>query len=382
MRLSALLVSTLALGALGGITMNMSACNSCKVGAESCPCTGGGGCDPGLTCLSDTCVDENSQATGFASTEDEEEGSASSSSSSSASTDTSSSGESTDSTETTTGPILDSMETGTDGGACNIDGCSAIDVLFAIDGSGSMSEEINALVASQAFNRVVEALEEVNCDDIEYRIGVTNDNSPNFITGLSWAGANPWFDSTEMSSAEIQAAFSEAAPRVAPSGVPVGCEHVLTNASQLLVGDTTGFLRTDALLLLVLITDVDDYGAYDNSMGNTCGLGCTVTPQAVSDLYDNFVTLKGGDEKGVAAIVVAGDPNANGGQNFCGQPRSCGAPIEGYHATRLYDFASMLYMNNGATSNVCNGPQMVPTAIETALRDNIDLACQGFVPPG
>lgn len=29
----------------------------CPVGSESCPCTPGGGCDPGLTCLSEVCVD-------------------------------------------------------------------------------------------------------------------------------------------------------------------------------------------------------------------------------------------------------------------------------------------------------------------------------------
>ncbi|MCP4679217.1 MAG: hypothetical protein GY854_27770 [Deltaproteobacteria bacterium] len=28
----------------------------CPLGSEGCPCTSGGGCDPGLTCLSDTCV--------------------------------------------------------------------------------------------------------------------------------------------------------------------------------------------------------------------------------------------------------------------------------------------------------------------------------------
>jgi hypothetical protein len=30
---------------------------SCSVGGEGCPCTGGGACDPGLTCASDLCID-------------------------------------------------------------------------------------------------------------------------------------------------------------------------------------------------------------------------------------------------------------------------------------------------------------------------------------
>jgi hypothetical protein len=28
----------------------------CPIGSEGCPCTGGGACDPGLTCLSEVCV--------------------------------------------------------------------------------------------------------------------------------------------------------------------------------------------------------------------------------------------------------------------------------------------------------------------------------------
>ena len=174
--------------------VNLQACGQCKVGAESCACTGGGGCDPGLKCLSSTCVDENSQSSSFATMD----GEGSSTSSSSTGTDTASTeSDSTgaEATDSTTGDKLDSATTGGDGGGCNITGCNQIDVLFAIDGSGSMAEEINALIASSAFSQVVTALEEVNCDDIEYRIGVTNDSSPNFITGASWTGSVPWFDS-------------------------------------------------------------------------------------------------------------------------------------------------------------------------------------------
>src|SRR5690606_23448552 len=105
---------------------------------------------------------------------------------------------------------------------------------------------------------------------------------------------------------------------------PLGCEHVLTSATNLAIGDTTGFVRDGALLVLVLVTDVDDYGSYDQLGGNACGDGCTQTPPSLQSLYDGLVAKKGGEPKAVAAIIVAGDPNVVGGSNICSQPGSCG----------------------------------------------------------
>ena len=36
----------------------------CPTGTEACPCTPGNGCDDGLTCLSNTCVDADELTTG------------------------------------------------------------------------------------------------------------------------------------------------------------------------------------------------------------------------------------------------------------------------------------------------------------------------------
>ena len=338
------LAGALGLG-LGGLSSS-AACNACATGAEGCACTEGGACDTGLICLSDTCVDENSGNSSLgsdsSSTDDESASSTSTTSSSdtnadateSNSSDTTSDDSTTSTTNddsttsttnddsssddsTSTGPLLDITTTGSDDGDCNMQGCSKVDMIFAIDGSGSMAEEINALSNSSAFNSIVSALELLNCGDIDYRIGVTNDASPSFITGPGWNGSDPWFDSIDISATEIQSAFSSAAPQVAPSGVGVGCEHVLTNTSQLLISDTTGFLRSDALLVIVLITDVDDYGAYDQASGNNCGIGCSTSGAPVADLYGNFLTLKGDDPAAVSTIVVAGDPTVDGGVNFC-----------------------------------------------------------------
>ena len=81
-------------------------------------------------------------------------------------------------------------------------------------------------------------------------------------------------------------------------------------------------------------------------------------------------------------VVIAGDPMSNAGQNLCGQPQSCGAPVQAFHAERLYEFAELQEGMNGFTANICSGPSAVPDAVEAALSDNIDLACQDFEPVG
>jgi hypothetical protein len=56
-------------GALGAaLALSNVSCgggdDSCKVGSESCACTGGGACDPGLSCLSNRCVKGGAPAGG------------------------------------------------------------------------------------------------------------------------------------------------------------------------------------------------------------------------------------------------------------------------------------------------------------------------------
>ncbi len=333
---------------------------SCAVGSETCPCTQGGACDPGLVCLSDLCVDPDGA------------GGAGSGGSPSSSTGTGGQN-----------PVSSSAGTG-GRGECFSDGCKAIDVLFAMDGSGSMVEEVSALSASQSFTGIIEALAGINCGDIQFRIGVTDDNDGGFIVPNGWSGSVPWFDSDTMTPAEIATAFNAAANKVnAGSGTDVGCEHVLSSSATLLGGDATGFLRDDALLVLVLLTDVDDYGAYDQLGGNDCNAGCETSGAAVQQIYQQLVALKGGDEKALGSIIVAGDPTKNDGVNICGQPGSCGCNAIDcgvFHATRLWEFAGLHTGMNGYTADLCAGAQTVPSVVQAAMTQNIDLACKDFVP--
>ena len=329
-----------------------SATGTCPVGSEACPCTMGGACDPGLECLSNICVDPTPTGGGM-------------------------------------GGNGGSVSVGSGAGSPCLEGCSKLDVLFAIDHSDSMTDEVSALGATQAFRAVVDTLSGINCGNIDYRIAVTDDNDRGFMVPPAWQGANPWFDSTELTPDQIATNFQAVTQQgffmVNPT--PEGCEHVLTSAKDLLVGSGTSFLREDALLVLVLVTDVDDFGDYDQ-YPRTCPLigtvGCMTPPTPLANIQADLLALKGGDELALATIVIAGDPSVQAGVNFCSQPATCCGSIDcdgAFHATRLWSFASMMAGMNGYVANICGGPQSVPTAVQEAFANNIDLACQTFEPP-
>ncbi len=382
------MVAVFGLSAGLGWACGDAAGDDCPVGAAGCACTVGGSCDGELVCVNDTCVDLSGGTSADGSASDP----------TNASMDATSNGPGTDPDTSADGPTT--MGPGTDpdtGPGILLDvgtndtditprsGCTAIDLLFVLDGSLSMAEERNALAATNAFNQIILTLEAINGGGVDYRIGVTDDDDHGFLTPPGWFEPNPWFDSTTMDAMQIAQAFNGAVGQVAGlGGASAGCEHVLTSGVDLLDGNPGGFVRDEALLVLVLVTDVDDYGAYDQLGGNSCGLGCTTPAPDLATMLGTLVTLKNGVMEGVAAIVVAGDPTSNNGVNFCNQPGSCGCnglDCGVFHATRLYDFAGMLG-TNGVAADICDGPMSVPMAVDTALNSQIDLACQMFDPEG
>ena len=396
--LPALFIGALLLGlACGDATSATSDSGTCTVGSEGCPCTTGGGCDPGLTCLSDLCVDAGKPTTGDptaggtmtsagpgGNTDAQTATSDGETSASPSDPDTSASSPITSTDDTGTGPKLDvGVDTDSTTGL-PAKGCRKIDVLFVLDGSGSMAQERNALAAVDAFGDIVDTLSGLNGGDIDYRIAVTSDNDDGYITPQCWQEPNDWVESTDHTPAEVADAFNCAVSSFGQNTfeAELGCEHALTSAVDLLDGDASGFVRDDALLVLVLVTDVDDYGAYDQQGGNSCGLGCATPPTPLPTLLQKLLAVKMDQPDNVAAIVVAGDPAVDGGMNFCNQPGSCCGMFDcdAYHATRLYDFVQMLG-NNSTAADICGGANAVPMAVKDAFENKIDLACMDFDPP-
>ena len=359
----------------GLLGCSVSEATDCPVGGLDCPCTQGGSCDQLLSCVEGVCrlIEGGTENPTTAST-----------GTPSGADDSTTVGATTMGADD--GPKLD-VGVGEDvpPEPCAEMGCKAIDLVFALDSSLSMGEEIAALGATAAFADIVDALANINCGDIDYRVGLTNDNDGGWIGAM---GAT-WFDSQVMTADEISDAFGIAANNVLGNGgTAIGCEHVLTSVHGLLTTDATSFVRDEALLVVVLVTDVDDYGEYDQQgFGGPCdGFLCTETGLTPTEIYDDLVALKGGDEAGLAGIVVAGDPDVYAGDNTCGQPASCcGGGIEcgqAHQAPKLYEYAGLHAGMNGLAADICAGAAMVPTLIEQALTENVDLACQTFEPEG
>ncbi|WAS96984.1 hypothetical protein [Nannocystis punicea] len=367
-------------------TMASATTGECPVGAQGCPCTQGGGCDGELTCEGGVCMSSGTGTSGQETSTSTAPTTGGSESGGETTTTTATTAASPTTTSATTSdqPKLD-VGSDTTGGP-PAQGCTKIDMLFVLDGSGSMNEERAALAQVDAFTAVVDTLAMLGEGDIDYRIAVTTDNDDGYVTPNCWQEPEPWVSSVGHTPQEVAQAFACAVSGFGVSNfeAAVGCEHVLTSAVDLLDGDASGFVREDALLVLVLVTDVDDYGAYDQPNGNVCGFGCATGPTPLPELTQRLVMdVKKGEADGVAAIVVAGDPSVDGGLNFCQQPGSCGCngiDCGAFHADRLWQFVGMLGAN-GYAADLCAGAKAVPEAVETALTESIDLACEQFEPP-
>jgi hypothetical protein len=290
--------------ACGDTTAGSADSDTCPVGSVTCPCTSGGACDTGLVCLSNLCVDpgggESTQATPTSTGTSAGPGSVSDSEA----TPTTEPGTSTG----TTGPVDPGTSTGGDEGpkldvgldtttGLPVEGCRKIDMLFVLDGSGSMSEERQALSAINAFTDIVTTLANLN-GEIDYRIAVTTDNDDGYVNPNNcWDQPNKWIDSEGNTPPTSSKAFNCAVSGFGNNTfeASVGCEHVLSSAADLLTADKSGFIRKDALLVLVMVTDVDDYGAYDQMNGNNCGIGCATPPPPLPDLVQKLVAVKNDD---------------------------------------------------------------------------------------
>ena len=380
----------LAAGLSSGCAKEVAQDNQCPVGSLGCPCTGGGTCDGELSCVGEVCMDiDQASASGASQTDGSDTASSTSAS-------TSSSGPTTGTGNDTL--VLD-VGGDTDGGP--VAGCRFVDMLFVLDASGSMSEERDALAAVSAFSQIIGSLEGINGGGISYRIGLTDDNDNGFYVPSNWVQANPWFDKEEFDAQIIAGAFNGAVQSLAlAGGADAGCEHVLSSGIDLLESDTTGFVRDNALLVVVLLTDVDDHGAYDQAGGFDCqelvdaGFGsfvpdgCMESPADLATLRTRLLDLKGGDPEGVAVIALGGDPASDAGQNFCSQPGSCGCALdplfgltdcEVFHATRIEQFVTDLG-DNGVFADLCTAN--VPQTVRGAIEDRVDQICQDFDPEG
>lgn len=259
-------------------------------------------------------------------------------------------------------------------------GCQKMDVLFVIDDSGSMVEEQAHLIASfQGFVDVLDA------SGLDYRVGViTTGRSYSFWQETLFGQAlelpqtgpdgrlhapaacglsNPWIDGSSARRVEQFACSANVGTSGAALEMPLGAMRDAFSA-RLQDGNNAGFLRHDALLSVVILTDENDCSHEAPVTVPVSGNVCAINPEPVA-AYADFLTDVKGDPSRWAVSVIAGIDAAP-----CSSALGEAAP-----ATRLVEFAKAAG-KNGVASSLCEGD--LASGLGDALA-TFSAACDEFV---
>jgi hypothetical protein len=246
--------------------------------------------------------------------------------------------------------------------------CKKMDIVFVIDNSGSMKEEQTNLAANfPKFVNVINAYKTKSGAELEYRVAITSsddtkDKGKFFSTrgeaataGCSPGPARPWL---ERGDGDVSAAFScRAQIGIKGSGTERPLESLTLGVSARIAdkvntNNGASFLREDALLAFVIITDEDEGSAGDP--------GKLARPMA--SYPGEFDKVKG--ERGRwAGAVIAG-------------PTKCTSPGLGdaAEAKRLKSFITGVG-KNGVFASICTGD--LTDGLTQALA-TFDQACKDF----
>ena len=198
-------------------------------------------------------------------------------------------------------------------------GCEKIDLLMAIDGSISMDVAQDKL--STSIESFIDAIETSLVDEVDYHLGVITTTEYTYnVDGCTEPGSLISQTGGQDSSNSTCGPFADGGAWVSPddgdvaesfrciAGIGLGNGNVELTA-QAIIGAITGdgpggcnagFVREDALLVIVNITDTDDPSAYPP------GEGSTGDPDG---WYSAIVSAKGGVETNVVMISVLPPPN-------------------------------------------------------------------------
>ncbi|MCX4246779.1 vWA domain-containing protein [Paraliomyxa miuraensis] len=252
-------------------------------------------------------------------------------------------------------------------------GCRKVDFLFVIDNSGSMSAQQAQLLAS--FNGFITAIQASLDDTVDsYHVGViTSDNYSYNQPGCTTIGdlvtqtqnggnCAPFAEGHRFATEQddLLAKFPCMA-NVGASGSPIEQPVTATIASfdpsKTGVGDCNyGFLRDDAILVLVIVTDdppydfdVDD--AHPTNAGN------------VASWHDQVIAAKNDDPE--ALVVIGFIPWMN---------LTC---VFGGDSPNLIDFVDS-FGEQGVMASICE-PDFGPVFADTV--ETIVTTCENFDPP-
>ncbi len=270
------------------------------------------------------------------------------------------------------------------GGTANDETCSQMDLLFIIDDSGSMSEEQGNLGTNfPRFLDVIHNKQNTDGELLDYRVAVTTtgitqeiDTGAFVITEDGDDGAlravsgqtRPWIERSDGDAAALAATFQT----TASVGTGGPSNEMPLRAFEMALGDritdgtNAGFLRDDALLGIVILTDEDDCSRPTDTPFSPFNPVCGSRDNelfAIADSVDFLNTVAGGQGRWATA-VIAGETN-------------CMSDFgDAAEATRLKDFVAAAG-TNGSFSSICAGD--LTTALDEAI-STFNAACESFPP--
>jgi hypothetical protein len=258
--------------------------------------------------------------------------------------------------------------------------CKKMDLVFVIDDSGSMGQEQSNLKTNfPKFLQVINKFTTKSGDAIDYRVAVTTTGVTASLQtsfgAMSQTGADgkfvktsamsrPWLERTD---ANITTLFQS----IASVGTAGPSYEMPLEASRLalrerLLDNNKGFLRDDALLGIVYLTDEEDCSTTSRKItqSSTIGGHCMASQEATTKYVSFFDTLKQGRERWATAVIA--------GATSC--TSSFGNAAE---APRLKSFVAEVG-KTAVFSSICSGD--LSGALTKAL-ETFDAACQNFTAP-
>lgn len=277
------------------------------------------------------------------------------------------------------------------GGMSEPEACEKMDILFVIDDSGSMAEEQENLAMNfPGFIDVLNEYRAENGNPLDYRVAVTT-TGVTFTANQDLLGiplpqnfegddgamrqecgmSRPW---VERSDTDVASTFGCAAT----VGIEGSAEEMPMRALTLALtdrvsdGTNAGFMREDALLAVVMLTDEDDCSTNEREIDIMTG--GIPSPGATSCVADGHLTTP--NETILALDQVKGDRGRWAATVIAG-PDSCTSDFGmAAEATRLKDFVRQAG-DNAVFSSICEGDLTI------SLRDALDTfqaACESFPP--
>jgi hypothetical protein len=268
------------------------------------------------------------------------------------------------------------------------DECQKMDIVFVVDDSGSMKEEQSNLAANfPKFVKVLDGFKTKSGATLNYRLAVTTTGrdlsykieAPGFPIQLppqnetgdngayrntkSCGATKRWVDRDDKDASSTFACLAQTGTSGPSIEMPLYALKLAFN-DRVADGTNKDFLRDDALLAVVILTDEDDCSREDNNFtieNDTCSTMKNVRPVA------EYAAMLDTAAKGAgrwATAVIAGD-------------KACKSSFgDAAEAKRLKDFVS-LAGKNGTFSSICDGD--LSSALQKAL-DTFDGACKTFPP--